>query len=198
LCAPVPDAPAGFELKPGRAPCGVDLKLTDDEGKTLPHDGRTMGRLKVKGGIVVRNYFKAEDVPLLDESGFFDTGDMATIDASGYIQITDRTKDVIKSGGEWISSIELENIAMAHPNAAIAAVIAIPHTEWGERPLLIVQLKSGTSATKEEFLQLFEGKTPKWWIPNDVLFVEEIPLGATGKIDKKILRQRHGTRALRQ
>ncbi|MGQ0836512.1 MAG: AMP-binding enzyme, partial [Gammaproteobacteria bacterium] len=128
---------------------------------------------------------------------FFDTGDMATIDESGFIQITDRTKDVIKSGGEWISSIELENVAIAHPSAAIAAVIAVPHPEWGERPLLIIQLKSGTTATKEEFLRLFEGKVPKWWMPNDVLFVDEIPLGATGKIDKKVLRQRHGKHMLR-
>jgi fatty-acyl-CoA synthase len=194
LCAPVPDAPADYELKPGRPPCGVDLELTDEEGRPLPRDGRTMGRLKVKGGIVVRRYFRAENTPLLDPAGFFDTGDMATIDAAGYIQITDRTKDVIKSGGEWISSIELENIAAAHPAAELAAVIAIPDREWGERPLLLVQLKSGAKATREEFLRLFEGRTAKWWIPDDVLFVDEIPLGATGKIDKKILRERHGKR----
>lgn len=197
LSAPVPDGPPSFELKAGRPPCGVDLALANEEGERLPHDGTTMGRLKVKGGIVVRNYFKAENVQLLDDSGFFDTGDMATIDASGFIQITDRTKDVIKSGGEWISSIELENVAIAHPNAAVAAVIAVPHPEWGERPLLIIQLKSGTTATKEEFLRLFEGRVPKWWMPNDVLFVDEIPLGATGKIDKKVLRQRHGKHVLR-
>ncbi len=194
LCAPSPDAPPDFDLKPGRAPCGVDLSLTDDDGRVLPHDGATMGRLKVKGGIVVRRYFKAEDVELLDEAGFFDTGDMATIDPSGYIQITDRTKDVIKSGGEWISSIELENIAMSHPDAALAAVIAVPDREWGERPLLIVQLRKDRSASKQDFLQLYAGRTAKWWVPDDVLFVDEIPLGATGKIDKKLLRQRYGSR----
>jgi fatty-acyl-CoA synthase len=192
LNAPVPGAPAGSELKAGRPPCGVDLKITDEAGTPLPHDGESMGRLKVKGGIVVRHYFRAADATLVDEEDFFDTGDMATIDPCGFIQITDRSKDVIKSGGEWISSIELENIAVSHPKAAIAAVIAVPHPEWGERPLLLVQLKSGASATREEFLKFYEGRVPRWWTPNDVLFVEEIPLGATGKIDKKVLRQRHG------
>ncbi|HKZ73826.1 MAG TPA: long-chain-fatty-acid--CoA ligase [Steroidobacteraceae bacterium] len=195
IVAPVPGAPAGFEVKQGRAPCGVDLKIIDEQGERLAHDGKTMGRLKIRGAIVARAYFKG-DGEVLDAEGFFDTGDMATIDAAGFIQITDRAKDVIKSGGEWISSIDLENIAVSHPQAAIAAVIALPHAEWGERPLLIVQLRAGATATKEEFLRLFEGRVPRWWIPNDVLFVPEIPLGATGKIDKKALRQRHGDHEL--
>jgi fatty-acyl-CoA synthase len=197
ISGPLPDAPKGSELKQGRPPCGVDLKVTDEGGARLPHDAKTMGRLKIKGGIVAREYFKMPNTSLLDDEGFFDTGDMATIDPLGFVQITDRAKDVIKSGGEWISSIDLENIAVSHPKAAIAAVIAVPHREWGERPLLIVQLREGASATRDEFLAFFEGKIPKWWTPNDVIFVDEIPLGATGKIDKKALRQRHGSHVIR-
>ncbi len=185
-----------FRLKQGRAPLGVEMKLTDDAGDPLPHDGRTFGRLKVRGHSVAGAYFKNEGGVILDDDGFFDTGDVATIDADGYMQITDRAKDVIKSGGEWISSIEIENIAAGHPKAALAAVIGVHHPKWDERPLLLVKLKPGVTATKAEFLDFLSGKIAKWWTPDDVLFVDDIPLGATGKIDKKLLRQRHGDHVL--
>jgi fatty-acyl-CoA synthase len=178
-----------YMLKQGRNPLGIDLKLTDDDGKTQPHDGHTFGRLKIKGAFIVGEYFKGEGGDILDEEGFFDTGDVATIDDQGYMQITDRAKDVIKSGGEWISTIEIENIASGHPKALIAAVIGVAHPKWDERPLLLVKLKPGETATREEFLKFLEGKIAKWWTPDDVVFVDDIPLGATGKIDKKLIRQ---------
>ena len=184
------EAQLRFKLKQGRPPLGIDLKLVDDEEKVLPHDGETFGRLKVKGPFVVGQYFKGDGGEILDSEGFFDTGDVATIDAYGYMQITDRAKDVIKSGGEWISSIEIENIAAGHPKAELAAVIGVAHPKWDERPLLLVKLRPGESGTKEEFLKFLDGKIAKWWTPDDVVFVDDIPLGATGKIDKKILRQR--------
>lgn len=179
-----------YRLKQGRVPLGVDMKLTDDEGRLLPRDGQTFGRLKVRGHSVAREYFKGEGGNILDADGFFDTGDVATLDALGYMQITDRAKDVIKSGGEWISSIEIENIAAGHPKAFLAAVVGLPHPKWDERPLLIIQLKPGETAAKEEFLHFLDGKIAKWWMPNDVVF-DTIPLGATGKIDKKQIRQRY-------
>jgi len=175
-------------LKPGRVPCGIDMTLSDDEGRPVPFDGRTFGRLKVRGHSVVRRYFRREDEELLDADGYFDTGDIATIDTAGNLQITDRAKDVIKSGGEWISSIDIENAAVSHAKAAIAGVIGMPDARWGERPLLLVQLKSGETATPQEFLQHLEGRIPRWWMPEAVMFVEAIPLGATGKVDKKALR----------
>jgi len=179
-----------FKLKQGRPPLGIELKLTDDDNHPLPHDGTTFGRLKVRGPFVVGEYFRGDGGHILDDGGFFDTGDVATVDGHGYMQITDRAKDVIKSGGEWISSIEIENIAASHPKSALAAVIGVPHPKWDERPLLLVQLKPGETATKEEYLAFLEGKIAKWWMPDDVLFVDDIPLGATGKIDKKLIRQR--------
>ncbi|MCA6232278.1 MAG: long-chain-fatty-acid--CoA ligase [Phenylobacterium sp.] len=179
-----------FKLKQGRPPLGIDLRLVDDQEKLLPHDGETFGRLKVKGPFVVGEYFKGDGGAILDSEGFFDTGDVATIDEYGYMQITDRAKDVIKSGGEWISSIEIENIAAGHPKAELAAVIGVAHPKWDERPLLLVKLRPGESGTKDEFLKFLDGKIAKWWTPDDVVFVDDIPLGATGKIDKKILRQR--------
>jgi len=179
-----------FILKQGRPPVGIDLKLENDAGERLPHDGATFGKLLVKGPFVVREYFKSEGGDILDAEGFFDTGDVATIDAHGFMQITDRAKDVIKSGGEWISTIEIENIAMGHPKAALAAVIGAAHPKWDERPLLLVKLQPDTTGTKEEFLAFLEGKIAKWWMPDDVVFVDDIPLGATGKIDKKLIRQR--------
>ncbi len=185
-----------YMLKQGRPPMGVQLRLLDDEGRELPHDGKTFGRLMVKGHAVVREYFKGAGGQILDSDGFFDTGDVATIDPAGFMQITDRAKDVIKSGGEWISSIDIENIAMGHPKAELAAVIGVPHPKWDERPLLLVKLKPGETATREEFLHYLDGKIAKWWMPDDVLFVDDIPLGATGKIDKKILRQRYGDHIL--
>ena len=177
-----------FKLKQGRPPLGIEMKLVDDEEKRLPHDGTTFGRLKVKGPFVVGEYFKADGGKILDGEGFFDTGDVATIDDHGFMQITDRAKDVIKSGGEWISSIEIENLAAGHPKAVLAAVIGVAHPKWDERPLLLVKLKDGESATKQEFLDFLEGKIAKWWMPDDVVFVDDIPLGATGKIDKKLIR----------
>jgi len=179
-----------YKLKQGRNPMGVQLKLTDDEGRRQPHDGQTFGRLKVKGAFIVGQYFKGEGGDILDHEGYFDTGDVATIDDQGFMQITDRAKDVIKSGGEWISTIEIENIAAGHPKALLAAVIGVAHPKWDERPLLLVKLKEGQSATREDFLDYLQGKIAKWWTPDDVLFVDDIPLGATGKIDKKLIRQR--------
>ncbi len=179
-----------FKLKQGRPPLGVEIRLEDDAKKPLPHDGTTFGRLLVKGPWVVGEYFKGEGGQILDPDGFFDTGDVATIDPLGYMQITDRAKDVIKSGGEWISTIEIENIAMGHPKAANAAVIGAAHPKWDERPVLLVMLRPGCEGTKEEFLAFLEGKIAKWWTPDDVVFVDEIPLGATGKIDKKLIRER--------
>ena len=179
-----------YKLKQGRAPVGVEMKLVDDEGRRLPHDGTTFGRLLVKGPFIVDTYFKGEGGEILDEEGFFDTGDVATIDDEGFMQITDRAKDVIKSGGEWISTIEIENLAVGHPKAALCAVIGAAHPKWDERPVLLVKLLPNETATKEEFLEFLEGKIAKWWTPDDVVFVEEIPLGATGKIDKKLIRER--------
>jgi fatty-acyl-CoA synthase len=174
-------------LKQGHPPIGVELKLTDPAGHRLPHDGKAFGHLKVRGPAISKAYYRLND-EILDEEGFFDTGDVSTIDPAGYMQITDRAKDVVKSGGEWISSIEIENIAVGHPKAALAAVIGIRHPKWDERPLLIVKLKPGQTATKAEFLDFLDGKIAKWWMPDDVVFVDDIPLGATGKIDKKGLR----------
>jgi len=185
-----PEAQLAFKLKQGRPPLGIEMKLTDDAGQRLPHDGTTFGKLKVKGPFVVREYFKGEGGDVLDPEGFFDTGDVATVDEHGFMQITDRAKDVIKSGGEWISSIEIENIAMGHPKAANAAVIGAAHPKWDERPVLLVKLRDGEQATKDEFLAFLDGKIAKWWTPDDVVFVDDIPLGATGKIDKKLIRER--------
>jgi fatty-acyl-CoA synthase len=179
-----------YKLKQGRPPAGVELKLVDDAGKPVPRDGVAYGRLKIRGAAIAGAYFKGEGGQILDEEGYFDTGDVATIDPFGYMQITDRAKDVIKSGGEWISSIEIENLAAGHPKAFLAAVIGVAHPKWDERPLLLVKLKEGESATPEEFINFLEGKIARWWMPDDVVFVDDIPLGATGKIDKKLIRQR--------
>jgi fatty-acyl-CoA synthase len=171
----------------GFPPFGVQMKITDDAGKELPWDGKTFGRLKVSGPAVSKAYFHVDN-NILDEDGFFDTGDVATIDEHGYMRITDRSKDVIKSGGEWISSIDLENLAVAHPAVAEAAVIGVHHPKWDERPLLIVQLKQGQQASREDILRFMEGKIAKWWMPDDVAFVDGIPHTATGKILKTTLR----------
>ncbi|HEY2752958.1 long-chain-fatty-acid--CoA ligase [Phenylobacterium sp.] len=179
-----------FKLKQGRVPLGVEMKLEDDAGERLPHDGTTFGRLLVKGPFVVGGYFKGDGGEILDDEGFFDTGDVATIDSHGFMQITDRAKDVIKSGGEWISTIEIENLAVGHPKAALCAVIGAAHPKWDERPVLLVKLNPGETSTKDEFLGFLEGKIARWWTPDDVVFVDDIPLGATGKIDKKLIRER--------
>jgi fatty-acyl-CoA synthase len=176
------------QAKQGRAVFGVDMKIVDAEGRELPRDGKASGELLVRGPWILSSYFKGEGGdPLVD--GWFPTGDVSTIDADGYMQITDRAKDVIKSGGEWIGSIDLENIAMAHPAVAMAACIAARHPKWDERPLLVVMKKPGAEVTKEALLKFFEGKVAKWWTPDDVVFVEAIPLGATGKMQKNKLRE---------
>jgi fatty-acyl-CoA synthase len=178
-----------LQQKQGHAPFGVEMKITDDAGRRQPWDGKTFGRLKVRGPAVAKAYFK-EDHTVVDEEGYFDTGDVSTIDPHGYMQITDRAKDVIKSGGEWISSIEIENLAVGHPKVAEAAVIGLPHLKWDERPLLVVVPKKGETASREELLNFLKGKIAKWWMPDDVVFVDEIPHTATGKIQKTALRER--------
>jgi fatty-acyl-CoA synthase len=176
--------------KQGRPPFGVEMKITDDAGREMPRDGKSFGRLKTRGPAIARAYFK-EDAPILDAQGFFDTGDVATIDEHSYMQITDRSKDVIKSGGEWISSIELENLAVGHPKVAEAAVIGVKHPKWDERPLLIVVLKKDQTAGKDDILGFMRGKTASWWMPDDVVFISELPHTATGKILKTELRERY-------
>jgi fatty-acyl-CoA synthase len=178
------------QQKQGQVPFGVEMKITDDSERVLPWDGKTFGRLKVRGPAVAKAYFKGEGGDILDPDGFFDTGDVATIDPYGYMQITDRSKDVIKSGGEWISSIDIENLAVGHPKVAEAAVIGIRHPKWDERPLLIIVLKKDQTATKDELLGFLQGKIAKWWMPDDVVIVDEIPHTATGKIQKITLRER--------
>jgi 3-(methylthio)propionyl---CoA ligase len=175
-------------LKQGRGIFGVDMKIVDDEGRELPWDGVAYGDLLVKGPWVISEYFKGEGgAPLID--GWFPTGDVAKIDADGYMQITDRSKDVIKSGGEWISSIDVENIAMAHPAVAMAACIGMKHPKWDERPIIAVVKKPGAEVSRDELLKFYEGKTAKFQIPDDVVFVDAIPLGGTGKMQKTKLRE---------
>ncbi|WP_137921196.1 3-(methylthio)propionyl-CoA ligase [Hydrogenophaga sp. 2FB] len=184
-----------IQAKQGRAVFGVDMKIVDEEGQALPHDGKASGELLVRGPWIIRDYFRGEGGdPLVQQDGvgWFPTGDVATIDADGFMQITDRSKDVIKSGGEWISSIELENIAMAHPGVAMAACIAAQHPKWDERPLLVVVKKPDAPLTRDELIAFYEGRIAKWWTPDDVVFVDAIPLGATGKVQKNKLREQFG------
>ncbi len=177
-----------IRLKQGRAIYGVDMKIVGEDGQELPWDGKSYGDLSVKGPWIIREYFKGEGGnPLVD--GWFPTGDVATIDADGYMQITDRSKDVIKSGGEWISSIDIENIAVSHPAVAMAACVGMRHPKWDERPVVVVVKKPGAQLSREELLQFYQGKTAKWQIPDDVVFVEAIPMGATGKMLKTRLRE---------
>jgi 3-(methylthio)propionyl---CoA ligase len=178
-----------IRLKQGRAIYGVDMKIVDADGKAQPHDGKAYGDLLVKGPWVVREYFKGEGGNPLTPDGWFPTGDVATIDVDGFMQITDRSKDVIKSGGEWISSIDIENIAMAHPAILMAACVGMPHPKWDERPIVAVVKRPGIDVSREELIQFFDGKTAKWQIPDDVVFVDAIPLGATGKMQKMKLRE---------
>ena len=168
---------------------GVEMKISDDAGRRLPHDGAAYGHLLVRGPWVTRGYFRGDGGPILDADGFFDTGDVATIDRDGYMHITDRSKDVIKSGGEWISSIEIENAAIGHAAVAEAAVIGVAHSKWQERPLLVLLRKPGQDVTRDEMLRYLEGKVAKWWLPDDVVFVSEMPHTATGKLLKTRLRE---------
>jgi 3-(methylthio)propionyl---CoA ligase len=184
-----------IRLKQGRAIYGVDMKIVDEAGKELPWDGKTFGDLLVRGPWVVREYFKGEGGdPLIYagkdcKEGWFPTGDVGTIDADGYLQITDRSKDVIKSGGEWISSIEVENIAVAHPAVAMAACIGVAHPKWDERPIIAVVKRPGMDVTRDELIRFYDGKIAKWQVPDDVVFVDAIPIGATGKMLKTRLRE---------
>jgi fatty-acyl-CoA synthase len=184
-----PEVIRNTKLKQGRPMFCVELKITDEKNGELPHDGTTPGKLKVRGPWIVKSYFKREAEPILDADGWFDTGDISTIDSDGFMQITDRSKDVIKSGGEWISSVELENVAVGHPDVAEAAVIGVPHPKWDERPLLVIVAKDGTTITGDEILAYMKDKVAKWWLPEDVVFVDEIPHTGTGKILKTKLRE---------
>ncbi|EFN53923.1 hypothetical protein CHLNCDRAFT_48981 [Chlorella variabilis] len=193
-----------LKLKQGRPHVFLDMRIVDDQGQELPWDGKAFGNLQasraaaqrhacplclhVRGPTTLSRYYNS-DAAAADEEGWFDTGDVATIDSYGYMQITDRSKDVIKSGGEWISSLEIENVAVGHPQVAEAAVIAIPDAKWGERPLLVVAPKEGQIPSREDILGFLEGKIAKWWMPDDVVFVKEIPHTATGKISKLTLRK---------
>jgi fatty-acyl-CoA synthase len=183
------DAQTAMLMKQGRAPFGVDWRIVDENGKELPQDGKAFGDLQVRGPWVTSGYFKGEGGnPIRD--GWFPTGDVCTIDPDGFIQITDRSKDVIKSGGEWISSIDLENIAVAHPAVQEAAVIGIKHPKWDERPIVVAVKKAGQALSREDLLTFYEGKIAKWWMPDDVVFVDDLPHTATGKLSKLTLRER--------
>jgi fatty-acyl-CoA synthase len=185
-----PDEKLDLATKAGRGIFGCELRIVNDEGQELPWDGVAYGALQVRGPWVCSDYYKLEGAAgTHTEDGWFDTGDVATIDPQGYMAITDRTKDVIKSGGEWISSIELENTAMGHPAVAEAAVIGASHPKWTERPLLVVVMAENADVSKEELLAFFDGKVANWWIPTDVVFVDELPHTATGKVKKIELRK---------
>jgi acyl-CoA synthetase (AMP-forming)/AMP-acid ligase II len=186
------DEIVAMQMHQGRQVCGVELKLAGIDGKFLPHDGQAVGELKVRGNWVVSGYFKGEGGQVLDQDGWFGTGDVGTIDRDGYVQLTDRLKDVIKSGGEWISPIEIENLAVSHPDVFEAAVIAIPHPTWQERPLLIVHLKPGKTPDKQSILDFLSRKMTKWSVPCDVSFVDSLPHTATGKLLKTELRKKFG------
>jgi acyl-CoA synthetase (AMP-forming)/AMP-acid ligase II len=182
------DAQQAILEKQGHAIYGVDMKIVGDDGVELPWDGKTYGNLLVRGPWIISSYFKNEGGDVL-EDGWFPTGDVGTIDADGYLQITDRSKDVIKSGGEWIGTIDLENIAMAHPAVLQAACIGVFHPKWDERPLLLVVRKPGAEVSRETLLSFYEGKIAKWWTPDDIAFIDALPIGATGKILKNKLRE---------
>lgn len=180
---------AQIRLKQGRGICGVEMKIVDDDGNRLPWDGVAFGEVWVRGPWIASGYFKGEGGEKLDTEGYFPTGDVATIDPDGYLQLVDRAKDVIKSGGEWISSIDLENAATGHPAVAEAAVIGVAHPKWQERPLLVVVLRKGRRASREDVLDHLAGEVAKWWLPDDVVFVDELPHTATGKVLKRSLRE---------
>ncbi len=197
-CTPTPETAAldgpgriAWQQRQGRVPFLVELKLADDAGQALPWDDQATGNLNVRGPCIVRRYFGAGDAPLLDDDGYFDTGDVGTIDGNGFIRITDRAKDLIKSGGEWISSVALENVAMMHPAVQEAAAIAVRHPRWDERPLMALVLKPGATLTQPELAEHLATRVPKWWLPDAVVFVEALPHTATGKLDKRRLREHY-------
>jgi fatty-acyl-CoA synthase len=177
--------------KQGKSVFGVELKIVDEEGNTLPRDGSTQGELMVRGQWIVEHYHKAEKTALVN--GWFPTGDIATISPDGVMQIRDRTKDVIKSGGEWISSIDLENATIAHPHVAMAAVIGVKHPKWDERPLLLIVPKPEKTLEKQEVMDFLAERVAKWWVPDEVIFVESLPVGGTGKVQKNDLRVKYGS-----
>jgi fatty-acyl-CoA synthase len=187
-----------LKQKQGQAIWGVEFKIIDDQGRRLPHDGKSAGVLYVRGPWIASGYFRdaAASKEALDAEGWFSTGDVATIDEHGYMQITDRAKDMVRSGGEWISSIALENAAVGHPALAEAAVIAAPHPKWGERPLLVAVRRPGATVDQAEILEFLTGKVAKWWLPDEVVFVDKLPHTATGKIKKSELRERFRGHAL--
>jgi acyl-CoA synthetase (AMP-forming)/AMP-acid ligase II len=184
------------QMKQGRPVYGVEMRIVDDEGKELPHDGKAFGILQVRGPWITSGYFKLEHSEAHDHDGWFSTGDVATIDADGFMEVTDRAKDVIKSGGEWIGTIEIENHAMGHPDVAMAAVIGVPHPKWDERPLLIVVPAAGKSPSHADMTEFLEGKITKWWMPDDTVLTDELPIGATGKVLKAKLREQFGDHKL--
>ena len=184
------------KMKQGRGIYGVELRIAGDDGALLPHDGKAFGHLHVRGPWVAKGYFRSEGGEVLDADGFFPTGDIATIDPDGYVQLVDRAKDVIKSGGEWISSIDLENAANHHPAVAEAAVIGVEHPKWVERPLLVVVKRPGQDVTREALLDFLAGRVAKWWLPDDVVFVDQLPHTATGKLLKTKLREQFGQHRL--
>ncbi len=178
-----------IQSKQGRPVFGVDLRIVDDNGAVLPHDGKTSGHLQTRGYWIASGYLNKPNEGQHTPDGWFFTGDIGTLDPDGYLQLTDRSKDVIKSGGEWISSIDLENAAVAHPKVAMAAAIGVPHPRWAERPLLIV-VRKDAALTKEELREFLETKLVKWWLPDAIEFVDALPLGPTGKILKRTLREK--------
>jgi fatty-acyl-CoA synthase len=178
-----------LKLAQGRGLYGVELRIVDEAGRELARDGETSGHLMVRGPWVARGYLKGEGGEMLDSDGWFPTGDIATLSADGRMRITDRAKDVIKSGGEWISSIELENTAMGHPEVAEAAVIGLPHPKWDERPLLVVVRTPGSRLGRDEILAFLAGKVAKWWLPDEVVFADQLPHTPTGKVLKTRLRE---------
>ncbi|RYF93938.1 MAG: long-chain-fatty-acid--CoA ligase [Caulobacteraceae bacterium] len=200
VATPTPGLAAGGEdhvdeviwTRQGRLQFGIELKIVQEDGTEAPHDGETSGALMVRGPWTIRRYFRKE-TDAADADGWFDTGDIATLDADGFMRITDRAKDVIKTGGEWISSIDLENIAVACPGVKIAAVFGVPHPKWEERPLLVIEVHDGHEVTKDAMLAFLESRIVKWWMPDDVIF-DAVPLTATGKIDKKVLREAYKDR----
>ena len=190
------DARMRKQMKQGRAAYGVQMRIVDDEGRELPHDGKAFGELQVRGPWITSGYFKHNHSEAHGQDGWFATGDVSTMDEDGFMEVTDRAKDVIKSGGEWISTIEIENLAMNHPDVAQAAVIGLPHPKWDERPLLIVVPKPGKQPTHADMTAFLEDKVAKWWLPDDMVTTDELPLGATGKVLKTRLREQFGDHQL--